>query len=82
MYTSSPNKRAFAVTAIVWGGFGALLGRRGSALARFAIGSLVLEQLKGVRLEEALIDLFKKNNSVNQLKPHLGRETPRFPWGR
>ncbi len=44
MYTSSPNKRAFAVTAIVWGGFGALLGRRGSALARFAIGSLGLAE--------------------------------------
>lgn len=46
MYTSSPNKRELAVTAIVWGGFGALLGRRGSTLAKFAIGGLVLEQLK------------------------------------
>lgn len=79
MYNSSPNKWEFAIRAIVWGGFGALHGVRGSALVRLALGGPVLEQIEGVKLEEVLVELLKKNNSVNQLKPHLVNQLPVIP---
>ncbi len=65
MYNSWLNIWEFVIRAIVWGGFGALHGRRGSDLARLAIGGPVLEQLTGSKLQDMVTTTEFYSHSVS-----------------